>query len=116
MLAEEALSLSETMSEAIFIKALLKEMSGEEDGRIPIEIITDSKNLDKSLVGMGLVKDPRLRLDITSIKEMIEQGEVAKIVCVHCKEMIVDCLTMKGASAKKLLELIRTGNRMTQSK
>lgn len=109
--AAEALSLVETISEAIFVKAMLKEMLGNECDQIPIEVFTDSKNVEKALSSTGMVEDPRLRVDIASMKESLENGEVAKVVHVSGKEMIADCLTKKGASAQNLLQLMRAGRK-----
>ena len=59
--ATEVLSVSETISEVIFVKAILKKMSWEDYAQVPIKIFTDSKNVSKDLSNAGIMDDPRFR-------------------------------------------------------
>ena len=106
--AAETLAMVETISDMIYTKAILEEII-ESKIKIPMYVYTDSKNLWKSLHSTALVEDPRLRIDVAIIKESLEKGEIDQVIKVDSKNMIADSLTKKGASAKKLMELLKTG-------
>ena len=72
---------------------------------MPVHLNTDSKNVQKSVNSTAMVEDPRLRTEIAVLKESIEN----MLKRVHSKTMIANCLTKRGASAERLLKLIRTG-------
>ena len=74
--AAETLSMTETISEMIYVKAILKEMFKDETkvSRIPMRVYTDSKNLWRSVHSTTLVEDPRLRIDIAIIKDALGTG------------------------------------------
>ena len=42
-------------------------------------------------------------------KESLENGEFRKINRISGKEMMADCLMKKGASAKKLMDVLQGG-------
>ena len=107
--AAETLALNDTVSEIVYVKAVLKEMLGSVAEEIPMEIFTDSKNLWKAVQTTALNDDPRLRTDLAALKESLENGEVTKIHRISGKEMMADCLTKKGASAKKLMDVLQSG-------
>ena len=108
----EALAINDTVGEIVYIKAVLKEMLGEVVKNIPLEVYTDSKNLVQATNSKSLVEDHRLRIEVAALKESVEIGEVSKVTAVPGKEMLADCLTKRGASAKLLLDVLKKG-RMT---
>ena len=61
---KRALSLQETVSHAIFLRAILAEIMGYKEHEIPIISYVDSNNL--------FVEDKRLRLDIAQVQESIK--------------------------------------------
>lgn len=108
--AAETLALNDGISEAIFVKALLGELFGTGVvNSIPLHLYTDSKNVQKSVNSTAMVEDPRLRTEIGALKESIEKQEVSTLKRVDSKAMIANCLTKRGASAKDLLTVLRTG-------
>ena len=108
--AAETLAMVETISDMMYTKAILEEiMKSEREIKIPLYVYTDSKNLWKCLHSTALVEDPRLRIDVAIIKESLEKGEIDQVIKIDSKNMIADSLTKKGASAKKLMELLKTG-------
>ena len=81
---------------------------GEEAVNIPIELFTDSRNLYRSVMSTALVDNPRLRIEVAKLKESLKIGEISKLLQINGHDMIADCLTKKGASAVKLINILRT--------
>ena len=104
-LAAEALAFDEALGHCIYLRALFKEILGE---NLPIISITDSANLLESLKSSKEVDDKRLRLDIASIKQDVKKGD-AQVYHVRGDMMLADCLTKKGASAEELMNILREG-------
>ena len=106
--AAETMALQDGAECAIFIKAILLEIFGMDDLSIPILCFTDNKSLFDNLQSSNIVQDPRLRVDIARIREMVQLGEI-KVVWVDKKKQLADPLTKAGASTTRLLEVLRTG-------
>ena len=103
------MALNDTVSEMVYIKAILREMLGLDVEGIPMEIFTDSKNLWKAVQTTPLVDDPRLRTDLAALKESLENKEIMKINRIPGSEMLADCLTKRGASAMQLMRVLQRG-------
>ena len=106
--AAEALATNDTLDEMVYIKQLLKELFGTVADNIPLELVTDSRNLHRSVLSTTMIDNPRVRTDIAKVKESLKSGELAKFLKVGGQDMLADCLTKKGASPQKLLKLIWT--------
>ena len=107
--AAETLASNEVVSEVIFLKSLLSELCGEDAFKIPVNLYTDSNNLKKAVHSTSMVDDPRLRTEIACLKESLEKGEINNFLLIPSNKMLANCMTKKGASAKDLLETIRSG-------
>ena len=107
--AGETLAIKDVVSEVIFLKALLSELCGPAVNDIPVNLYTDSRNLVNAVNSTSMVDDPRLRLEVASLKESLEKGEVTSLIHIPGKNMLANCMTKKGASAKDLLQVIRSG-------
>ena len=93
--AAEGLSLSEGLDEAIYIKHILCEMVAlDPKHSIPIIGVTDHEGLHKSLMSTKLVDDRRLRIDIASMKENIERGNIQEVQFTPSSEQLADVLTI----------------------
>ena len=55
-----------------------------------------------------VIQDPRLRVDIARLREMVELGE-AEIKWVCGKKQLADCLTKKTASKDHLVKVLVNG-------
>jgi len=51
----------------------------------------------------------RLRIDIGTIKEMVENKEIKSVSWIPAKYQLADCLTKRGASTRTLLDTINNG-------
>ena len=69
---KRALSLQETVSHAIFLRAILAEIMGYKEHEIPIISYVDSNNLYQAVYSTKFVEDKRLRLDIAQVQESIK--------------------------------------------
>ena len=72
-----------------------------------IECRTDSGSLNENLQSFKPLLDKRLRVDIASIREMLEKEELKKVTWIGTESQLADSLTKKGASCDKLLEVIK---------
>ena len=109
-LAAEALSLSEGLDQAIYVKHILCEILGLHNvNSIPIFGITDQDGVRKSVKSTKLVDDRRLRIDIASIKENLERGVVHDVRYTPSGDQLADVLTKKGVNGSKILSVIQSG-------
>ena len=103
-LAGEALAMAGTIGEIVYMKAILSQILGKRMDKVPVIIVTDSKNLEEAVYSTKLVEDPWLIPDIAIIKEAREQGTVAEVKRVSREDM----LAKQGASAEGLLTVMMT--------
>ena len=71
--------------------------------------MTDNKSLYDAIQSNTSVAEKRLRLDISSIKELINDNQVKHVVWSASNEQLADCLTKKGASSLELLHGLDSG-------
>ena len=103
----EALAANDVLDEIVYIKEVLKELLGSKVTHVPLELFTDSKNLYRLVIGSSLADNPRLRTEVVKLQESLRCGELTKIHHVSGEHMIADCLTKRGASPVKLLNILR---------
>ena len=109
-LAGETLAMSEGIDSAIFLSTLFSELSaGNPDCPVPIICVTDNFSLVDALRSTKCVTEKRLRLEISSIKELIQTKRVDQVLWSDTKDQLADCLTKKGASSALLLKALHEG-------
>ena len=106
--AAEALSANEALDDVVYIKAILVEMFGETATMIPIKLVTDSKNLHNAVISSTLTENPRMRVDISKLKESLKNEELKEFIHVCGKKMLANVLTKKGAPGFALMDILRT--------
>ena len=74
----------------------------------PVIMITDSKSLFDASNTTSLISDRRLRVEMSSIREMKEEGEI-DIKWVKGEAQLADVLTKKGASSQQLAKVLKEG-------
>lgn len=104
-LAAEALALLDGAEASIFIGHLLQEICS--DCPIGVRCLVDNKNLVESVYSSHYVEDRRLRIDIAVLQDLIGKREIMSISWVDTRNQLADCLTKRGASAKKLNCVLR---------
>ncbi|KAG0718174.1 Retrovirus-related Pol polyprotein from transposon RE1 [Chionoecetes opilio] len=103
-LAAETLALLDGASTAVYVASILKEISG--CGRIPIRCFVDNRSVVEALYAYKLVDNKRLRIDISVLRDMLDQGELKEVTWVETSKQLADCLTKKGASTMRLREAV----------
>ena len=107
-LAAECLSLLDAVEAAFLLKCLLNEMLKDHTTDVKIESFIDNKSLYDAINTTKCVEDKRLRIDIASLREKLENKEVSKVSWLDTRFQLADCLTKSGASSKGLLEVLKT--------
>uniref|UniRef100_M4AZE1 Integrase catalytic domain-containing protein n=1 Tax=Xiphophorus maculatus TaxID=8083 RepID=M4AZE1_XIPMA len=113
-LAGETLAMSEGIDNAIFLSTLFSELSaGSTACPPPIMCVTDNFSLVDALKSTKFVTEKRLRLEISSIKELIQTKKV-QVLWSQTKDQLADCFTKKGASTTSLLKALYEGHWILQ--
>lgn len=105
-LAAETLALMEGLEEALYLKAMMKEIMSDAD--LPIVATVDNRSLVEAVHSTKQVSDRRLRIDIGCIKQMVDENFVTIKWCSG-KMQLANVLTKRGASGKELLSVFHTG-------
>ena len=105
-LATEVLSLVEAAESCFWLQNLLNEISGME--KLNIECKTYGQSVLNAVHSMTALLDKRLRVDVAILREMIGKGEIEKVTWVPNKDQLADCLTKRGSSPLKLLQVLTT--------
>lgn len=110
-IAAETLALVDGLDVACYIKGILTEIlfPKGEGNMMPIDCYIDNKSLFESVHSTKAVSEKRLRIDIASIKEMIQKEEISSVKWIETNLQLADSLTKRGASGKKLIEVLKTG-------
>ena len=110
-LAAETISMSEAIGIAIFISTLFSELTtGKPDPHeLPIICITDCKSLFEAVKSSKSVKEKRLRIEISGIKELMADGQIKEFRSCKDKMQLADCLTERGASPLFLRSILQQG-------
>ena len=109
-LAGEALAMVALIGELVYNKTILVQLFGEGMETIPVICFTDCKNLHDAIHSTSLVEDSWLVPDIAIIQEALTQQTISAVRRVSSKDMLADCLTKAGASAERLMHVLRTGH------
>ncbi|KAG0724834.1 Retrovirus-related Pol polyprotein from transposon RE1 [Chionoecetes opilio] len=92
-LAAETLALLDGASTAVYVASILQEISG--CGRIPTRCFVDNRSVVEALYTYKLVDNKRLRIDISVLRGMLDQGELKEVTWVETSKQLADCLTKK---------------------
>ena len=106
-LAAETLAMCDGCQLALYTASLLNTSKLTENPQLIV--VTDSKSLFEALGSSKQVSDKRLRLNVGSLREMIERGEIT-INWVQGLRQLSDALTKHGASWRYLTTVMETGN------
>ena len=89
-LAAETLSMSDGIDGAVFVNALLSEIYFGNTRSLPIEFITDYQSLVDALKSSKHVSDKRPKIEIGTVKEMVENKQISKIGWTESRKQIAD--------------------------
>ena len=110
-LAAEALSLSNAIDNAMYLRVIISELLGRNRGDLPVKCFVDNKSLVQAVHSTKGVDDKRLRVEIAYIKELLERGEVNQINWIpgSNSSMLANILTKSGVSGDSLLSVLQSG-------
>ena len=93
-LTAETLALQEVIEVAFVVKYILLEILNLniENQILPIKCITDSKSQHDVVYSSNIPTEKRLKIELCSIRESLEKGEIKCIKWVNSKNQLVDCL------------------------
>ena len=98
------LALVEVAESAYYDGKMLEDISI--GGRLPVKCSADNKSLVDALRSLKKVDNKYLRINITSLKERIQKGEISSVEWIDTRKQLANCLTKKGASLITLLKAI----------
>ena len=110
-IAAETLAMADGIDMTMFLSSLYSElMTGTLDSKLlTISCITDCKSLFEAVRSTKQVIEKRLRMELSSIKELIESGHINKVLWVDSEKQLANCLTKQGASSLTLIQSFEKG-------
>ena len=103
-LSAETISCVDCVEAALFCQKRLLELKGL---KVPIVAIPNNKSLVDTVYSTKNPQDKRLRVEIISLRYMIEVGEVERLEWRNTSAQMADCQTKSaGAAAERLLKFI----------
>ena len=103
-LAAECLSAVETAEECMLIKTTMKHLLGIQ---MSIHILSDNKSLVDATHTTNQMENKRLQIDISILREMMENQEIHQFRWIDTKHQLANALTKNGASPEYLLRVLR---------
>ena len=92
-IASEALSLQEAIEHAIFLRSLIEKILLLSPQSIPIDAFIDNKSVVEAIQSTKVVNDKRLNIDISAIKQSLQNMEVRSIRWCPGSLQLADSLT-----------------------
>ena len=84
----------------------MNEITGME--KLNTECKTDGQLVFNAVYSMTALLNKRLRVNVAVLREMTGRGEIKKFTWVPTKDQLADCLTKRGRSPLKLLQVLTT--------
>ena len=105
-MAAETMALIEAAEHAMLLRELLCKITATQTSTFPIVCFTDSKSLKEAAYSTKAIEDKRLQIDISSLREMIQEKDIDEIRHVQAVDQLADCLTKSTAPSDKLLRVL----------
>ena len=104
-LAAETMSLCDGCELAHYLAALVEPIFGLIK---PVQGYIDSQSLFETLGTTSQVSDVRLRVEISALRQMVEEGDI-RVNWIAKENQVADVLTKNTASDKLLVQVLREG-------
>ena len=110
-LAAETLAKAEGIDMAVYVSTLYTELTEAKIGctQLPLICVLDCKSLYEALHSSKSVSEKRLRIEMSSIKELIDNGQIIEVRWSVSGKQLADCLTKRGASSTVLRQTLLQG-------
>ena len=105
-LSAECLAAVEAIDHCIHIRVCLTEIFGIKTEAMGIHVITDNKSLHEAAHTTTSVKNRRLQIELSALRDVITKGEITEFRWVNGKHQVANLLTKNGASSDKLLDIL----------
>jgi hypothetical protein len=102
----ETLALMGGIEMAMSLQHVWEEVMGE---KWKIMVRTDSKTSSQAVTSTSNLLSRKLRINLASIREQLEKGEVDGIKWVSTKDQLADVLTKEGVNKEPLREYVGGG-------
>ena len=110
--AAECLAAVEATDASIALSYMLSSMLfSDNECRIPISILSDSKSLVDSVHSSTAVENKRLQIDISLLRDTVQQQQISEFRWVPTSLQVANALTKHGCSTKYLLDIMRLQRR-----
>ena len=103
-LATEISAVADTADYAHLVASMLKEIFCLKKSPT-VELVTDSKSLKDNLESTRVIEDPRQRVDVARLKQMVKCEEI-QVKWVSSAMQLADSLTKRGASTDQLPKVL----------
>ena len=104
-LAAETISMVDGMESGFLAGKMLNEILYNNKSTVPVEGITDNYSLFEVAHSTTPVKEKRLRIEVSILRETISKKEF-QLKWIDTGHQLADCLTKKGSDPRKLVERI----------
>ena len=104
-IAAECLAAVEAAETTIFIASMLKDIL-KLSKNIDTFLFCDNRNLVNAVHSTTNLEDKRLRIDVSILRDFIEQRELTEFLWVATDLQLADVFTKQGASCKLLLSVL----------
>ena len=105
-LSAECLAAVEAIDHCIHIRVCLTEILGIKTESIDIHVVTDNKSLHEAAHTTTSVKNRRLQIELSALREAITKSEIKEFRWVNGNHQVANLLTKSGVSSDKLLEIL----------
>jgi hypothetical protein len=107
-LAAECLSAVEASETSVALASSLKQLLClSPSSAIPISVISDNRSLVDAVHTSTSVDSSRLQIDISILREMIQEGEIKQFRWIETKRQVANALTKAGAPVEYLLSILK---------
>ena len=109
-LAAETLAVSDAVDVAYYLGSMLSEIifGVRDENVIPIVSYVDNYSLFENAYSTKNVNEKRLRIDLASLKQLIQEGHV-NLRWIESGRQLADCLTKRGVNTMPLMAMVENG-------
>ena len=108
-LAAECLAAVEAAEISIYIATVLNEIL-QSSRLIDTCVLCDNRNLVNAVHSTTNLEDKRLLIDVSILRDMLEQKELTQFIWVPTEHQLANSLTKQGASTKLLVNVFNSIN------
>ena len=94
---------------AVYLGCLLAQLFTCDKG-FQLDSYINSHSLFENIHSTKAVSEKHLRIDTASIKQMVDSGEISSVKWIPAGYQIADSFTKRGASCKRLAQVLGSGH------